>query len=231
MMRETAEDMMRFTRKELEDKARVLGLEVSDRKKYQSKMDIAHAILHKKEMKRAEEPRAPVSRVVTAGKKGVYAKRTAINNQVVENEEAVANIGVEIRNFQGEMADRSRHIRAGADQMCKDIAGLKISIDTSVKDIFDNVRELQSSIKEQSGKNAKAAANMGASVKAFKGEISAKRSDMDRYSVDFKRNVGNFEADMSAFGADMNANVHRLRDDIVKFQDITANYIKDFYFG
>lgn len=230
-MKETAEDMMRFTRKELEEQARASGLEVSDTKKYPSKMDIARAILNKQETKRVEEPRAQMPRAVTAGKKGVYAKRTAINGQVVENKEAVARIGMEVRSFQGDMADMSRHIRAGSDQMCKDIAGLKISIDTSVKGIFDNVRELQRGIKEQSGKNAKAAADMGASVKALKGEIGAKRSDMGRYRVDFKHDVGNFEADMSAFSADMNANVHKLRDDIAKFQDITANYIKDFYFG
>jgi hypothetical protein len=241
-MRETAEDMMRFTRKELEKKAHACGIDATSRKKYPGKMDIARDILkrsepkHEKEIpaKTAHAPKAPArapARFVTSGKKGVYAIRTAINGQVIENEEASARLGMAVRDFQGDMAGKARHIRAGSDQMCKDIAGLRVSIDSRVKDVFDNVRELQKNIGEQSRKNAKAAGDMGASVRAFQGEIGARRSDMGKHCADFRRDVGSFQADMDAFNANVNANVREMRDGIMEFRDMTANYIKDFYFG
>lgn len=187
----TAEELAaEHTRRELEGMAEKLGIGTIG---IGTKVSLAEAIIKAKEKASAKEmpkPKAEVkARVKPAiGKKGVFAKRAAIDAQVKENEVAAEMMGAGVKELQNGIKD----MRSAMD---------------------DKTMEMHKSINAQIKTNEKAAAKMGLGVK-----------EMHKGIKKFQSAIGNKTIEM-------HIGIKEIQDEFKEFQNETANYINDFYYG
>ncbi len=149
---ETAEDLVaKHTRRELEDMAEKLGISTMG----VSKAVIAGAIL---ETRKKTSIKAPGQMI---GKKGVFAKRAAIDAQMKENEAAAAKMELGIK----EVHKSVREFHKSIDAQVKENEKAAAKMDSGVKEVHKGIREFHKSIDAQVKENEKAAAKMDSGVK------------------------------------------------------------------
>lgn len=173
-MTETAEELAaEHTRRELEGMAEKLGIGTIG---IGTKVHLAAAIIKAKEEASAKEmpkPKAEVkARVKPAfGKKGVFAKRAAIDAQIKENEKAVVVIGAGVREIQNGIKD------------------MRSAMDNKAMEMQKGVDEMHKSINAQMKANEKAAAKMGIGVKEMHRGIKKFQSAIGNKTIELQNGV------------------------------------------
>ncbi|MDP3103888.1 MAG: hypothetical protein Q8M95_04695 [Candidatus Methanoperedens sp.] len=165
----TAEELAaEHTRRELEGMAEKLGIGTIG---IGTKVHLAEAIIEAKER---PKPKVEVkARVKPAfGKKGVFAKRAAIDTQIKENEKAVAVIGTGIKDMQSAMDNKAMEMRKGVDKMHKGInAQIKANEKAAVK-MGIGVKALNKSIEEKTDVLQKGVDEMHSGIKEIQNETA-----------------------------------------------------------
>lgn len=213
-MTETAEELAaEHTRRELEGMAEKLGIGTTGI----DKVRLAAAIIEAKEktsskempkpkLKTAEVEASWMKETVKAkpsiGKKGVFAKCAAIDAQIRENEEAVAIIGTGVREIQ------------------RGIKDMRSAMDNKTMEMQKGVAEMHKSINAQMKANEKAAAKMGMGVKEMHKGIKDLQSAIDNKTVELQNGV-----------KEMHISIGAMETEFREFQNETAKYVKDFYYG
>jgi post-segregation antitoxin (ccd killing protein) len=227
-MKETAEMLMKHTRSELVEMAEKLGINIAG----VAKMNIADSIVkarktaEKPAAKEASKQRTEASKTEVPrkaqfkshiGKKGVFAKRDAISAQMGVNAEAVAAIGTGVMEMQTSIKDMT----FGMNKFAK-----KIQQEGSAK-LHKGVDEMQKSINAQIKSNEKAAAKMGTGIKEMHKGVQELRSAFDDKTHEFQICI----KEMHSGVKEIQTGIHEMEARFGEFQNETANYIKDFYYG
>lgn len=226
-MKETAEELVaKHTRRRLEEMAEKLGIETLG---IGNKTTLAEAIINAKEKASAKKmPKPPKETSKAAapakaqpkppiGKKGVLAKRAAIDAQVKENEEAAANIG------------------SGVKELRKDIADMRSAMDLKAREMLHEgtiklqkgIREMHRGMGAQIKENEKAASKMGMGVREMQKGIKEIQSAIGNKTVALQAGV----EEMYSGVKEIQNGIREMENAFREFQDETANYIKDFYYG
>jgi len=172
-MTETAEELAaEHTRRELEGMAEKLGIETLG---IGTKTRLAEAIIKAKEKagaKKIPKPKveAPVKMQTKPriGKKGVLAKRAAIDAQIKENENAVKELLNGIKDMHSAMDNKAKEM-----------------LQEGIKELQKGVREMHKGIGAQIKENEEAAAKMDLGVKELLTEIRAFQNETADYIKDF----------------------------------------------
>lgn len=199
-MKETAEVLLKRTRAELTEMAEKLGIKTTG----VAKTKIAESIVESRKKAGAKEvskPRVETSKVeVTAkeklkphiGKKGVFAKRAAIDAQIKTNEEAVIVIGTGVKEVQAGIKDMQSAMDNKAREMLQEGAA---QLQKGVIEMHKGVKEMQSAIDNKADELQNGVKEMYSGVRVIQKGIRETET--------------------------------RFRE----YQNETANYIKDFYYG
>jgi hypothetical protein len=181
-MTETAEELAaEHTRRELEGMAEELGIETIG---IGTKVHLAAAIIKAKETPKPKvEVKARVKPAI--GKKGVLAKRAAIDAQIKENEKAVVVIGAGVREIQNGIKDMRSAMDNKAMEMHKSI-NVQIKANEKAAAKMDaGVKEMHRGIGAQIKENEKAAVKMNAGVKELQNGIREHQNETANYIKDF----------------------------------------------
>lgn len=212
-MTETAEELAaEHTRRELEGMAEKLGIGTTGI----DKVRLAEAIIEKEKASTKEMPKPKLKAVEVEapgmkglakakspiGKKGVFAKCASIDVQIKENEEAVAMIGTGVREIQ------------------RGIKDMRSAMDNKTMEMHKGVGEMHKSINAQMKANEKAAANMGMGVKEMHKAIKDFQSAIDSKAIELQNGV-----------KEIHSSIGTMETEFREFQNETAKYIKDFYYG
>lgn len=220
-MKEKAEELAaKHTRRELEGMAEKLGIKTIG---IGNKTNLAEAIIKAKEPgHKVEAHRAAASikaqHKPSIGKKGVLAKRAAIDAQIKENEEAVAEIDTGVQEVKKGIRDMRSTMNEKAKEMIREGSA----------NLQKGVREMHRSIGAQVKENEKAAAKMGTGVKELQNSIEEMQSAMDKKA---KKMLQEGTTRLQKGVREMHTGINEFKDEIREFQNETANYIKDFYYG
>lgn len=211
-MTETAGELAaEHTRRELEGMAEKLGIGTIG---IGNKVSLAAAIIKAKEKASAKEmpkPKAEVkARVKPAiGKKGVFAKRTAIDAQIKENEEAVVVFGAGVREIESGIKD------------------MRSAMDDKAMEMQKGVDEMHKSIHAQIKANEKAAAKMGIGVKEMHKGIKKFQSAIGNKTIELQNGVKEMYSGIKV----IQTGIQDMETKFREYQNETASYIKDFYYG
>ncbi len=207
-MKETPEVLLKRTRSELSEMAEKLGIDTAGI----SKTKIADFIFEArnktektpaKEVSKpgAEAPKAgkafkarPMPHIGTnIGKKGVFAKRAAIDAQIKENEMAAARFDTGVKELQSDMDNKAREmlqegaakLQKGVDEMHKGInAQIKENEKASAK-MGLGVKEMHKGINAQIKANEKAAAKMQEGIHELETKFGEFPNEIADYIKDF----------------------------------------------
>ncbi|MDP2765948.1 MAG: hypothetical protein Q8O41_00625 [Candidatus Methanoperedens sp.] len=174
-MTETAEELAaKHARRELEGMAEKLGIGTIG---IGTKVSLAAAIIKATEKASAKEmpkPKVEVkARVKPAiGKKGVFAKRAAIDTQIKENEKAVAVIGTGIKDMQSAMDNKAVEMRKGVKEMHKGINAQIKEIEKAAAKMGIGVKALNKSIEEKTDVLQKGVEEMHSGIKEIQNETA-----------------------------------------------------------
>jgi hypothetical protein len=224
-MKESPEELLKRTRSELSEMAEKLGIDTVGI----SKTKIADFIFEarkkteKTATKEASKPRAATPKAKKAfkaqprphigmniGKKGVLAKRAAISAHMDVNAEAVAAIGKGVM----EMQTSINKMMIGMDNFA--IEMMKVGS----ANLHKGVDEMHKGINTQTKDNEKAAAKMGMGIKELHKEIKNFQSAIDDKTIELQKGV-----------KEMHIGIKDIQNEFIEFQNETASYIKDFYYG
>lgn len=219
-MKETAEELAaEHTRRELEGMAEKLGIGTIG---IGNKVSLAAAIIKAKEKASAKEMPKPKSEVKARvkpafGKKGVFAKRAAIDIQIKENEVAAEMMGAGVKELQKGIKDTRSAMDIKAKEMLQEGA----------TKLQKGVREMHKGIGAQIKENEKAAAKMGIGVKEMQKGIKEMQSAIDKKTAALQAGV----EEMYSGVKEIQNGIKEMENAFREFQNETANYIKDFYYG
>jgi hypothetical protein len=217
-MKETPEVLLKRTRSELSEIAEKLGIDTVGI----SKTKIADFIFEarkkteKAPAKEASKPRAEAPKAGKAfkeqprphigtniGKKGVFAKRAAISAQMDVNAEAVAAIGIGVN-----------EIHKGINAQIKDNEKAAAKMGTGIKEMHKGIKETRSAMDKKAKEMLQeGAAKLQKGVNEMHKGINAQIKDNEKAAEK------------------MQEGIHELETKFGEFQNETANYIKDFYYG
>ncbi len=226
-MKETAEELVaKHTRRQLEEMAEKLGIETLG---IGTKNTLAEVIINVKEKASAKKmPKPPKEATKVAapakaqpkphiGKKGVLAKRAAIDTQIEENVVAAEMIGAGVRELQKGIKDMSSAMDIKAKEMLHE----------GTTKLQKGVREMHKGMGAQIKENEKAASKMGMGVKEMQKGIKEMQSAIDKKTAALQAGV----KEMYSGVKEIQNGIKEMENAFREFQNETANYIKDFYYG
>lgn len=224
-MKETAEMLLKRTRNELVEMAEKLGISTAG----MPKPTIAQSILEARKKAGTKETSKPKVETTKAaalakaqpkppiGKKGVLAKRAAIDAQVKENEVAAEMMGAGVKELQKGIKD----MRSAMDLKAKEM------LHEGTTKLQKGVREMHKGIGYQIKDNDKAAAKMGMGVREMQKGIKEVQSAIDKKTAALQAGV----EEMYSGVKEIQNGIKEMENAFREFQNETANYIKDFYYG
>ncbi len=234
-MKETAETLMKRTRSELVEMAEKLGINTAamakknivdfiiEARKTSEKSAAKGASKHRPEASSIDIP-VKAQFKPRVGKKGVMAKRAAIDAQINANQEAAAAIGAGVK----EVQDGIRKLMSVIDKKAKEMQqeGAEMLQEGSAN-MQKGVEEMQESINAQTKLNEKAAAKMGIGIKEMQKEIKEFQSAI----VDKTHELQIGVKEMHSGVKEIQNGIRQMETKFGEYRDETANYIRDFYYG
>lgn len=206
-MTETAEELVaEHTRRELEGMAEKLGIGTTGIDKFH----LAEAIIEARERASAKEmPKSKLKtpEVEVSGMKGPVKVNLRIGKKGVFAK--CAAIDAQIK----ENEEAAVVIGTGVREIQSGIKDMRSAMDHKTMEMQKSVDEMQKSINAQMKANEKAAAKMGMGVKEMHNGITKFQSAIYNKTIELHSGIEVMEAELR------------------KFQNETANYIKDFYYG
>jgi len=113
----------------------------------------------------------------------------------------------------------------------KGVLSKRAAIDDKAKEMQKGVREMHKGIEAQIKENEEAVAKMDLGVKELQNAMDNKAKDLQKGVREMHKGIGAQIKENEEAAAKMDLGVKELQNDIKEFQDETANYIKDFYYG
>lgn len=180
----TAEELAsRHTRRELEEMAEKFGIETIG---IGTKVHLAEALIRAEESARAKEkPKVEAPKVAASAKiekKGVFAKRAAMDMQIKENEMAAEMMGAGVKELQNNIEE----MRSAMDEKTREM------LKEGAAELRKGIHEMQKGVDTQIKENERAAAKMDTGIKKvqkgideFGAEIREFRNETANYIKDF----------------------------------------------